>query len=375
MSDGLRITMLPAQEGDCLIIAYGKNPVRKKYILIDGGRAWTYENALKQYFSAHKIKKIEVLVITHVDRDHIDGMLKLIRDPDLNLQVGNVWFNTWDHLHGRKIKIPETVDDTEEFGAKMGEELSTEIIRKGWRWNSQFGGKAVELQNNPSGNIIHIGDCKLTLLSPDGYKLKALIPNWKKECQKAGITPGFMVNDYVVKDDEEEEFGGIDIEALADEAFSCDSSSANGSSIAFILEYKNRKILLAGDAHPDLLVDSLKKLGSSVEHPVQFDAFKVPHHGSKHNISKELLDLMKCDHYLLSTNGNYFKHPEQVAMARLIKYGTAGSTITFNYKTNYSKIWENANWQQKYHYKPVYPIYGQDGYLSLEFPCTSPAHG
>lgn len=366
MPDNLQVTMLPAKEGDCLMIAYGEN-LNKKYILIDAGRAWTYENALKQYLTNNGITKIELLVITHMDRDHIDGMLKLIRDPDLNLQVSNAWFNTWDHLHGLKIENPESDDDSEEFGARMGEELSTEIIAKNWRWNSQFAGRAVELDDDPASNIILIGDIKLTLLSPDRDKLEALIPDWKKECQKAGITPGFTVEDYIVTDDDLEDFGTIDIEALADEKFSDDHSPANGSSIAFILEYKNRKILLSGDAHPDLLVKSLKNLGSSVNNPIELDAFKVPHHGSKYNISKELLHLMKCDHYLLSTNGNYFKHPDDVAMARLIKYRTANSTISFNYKTDFTKIWENTNWQQNYQYKTNYPIDEQDGYLFLEF--------
>lgn len=348
------------------MIAYGENP-NKKYILIDAGRAWTYENALKQYLTDNGITKIELLVITHVDRDHIDGMLRLIRDPDLNLQVRNVWFNTWDHLHGLKIEKPGSDDDTEEFGAKMGEELSTEIIVKGWRWNSQFDRKAVELDDDPAGNIIQIGDIKLTLLSPDRDKLETLIPDWKKECQKAGITPGYTVEDYVVTDDDLEDFGTIDIEALDEEEFLDDPSEANGASIAFIIEYKNRKILLSGDAHEDLLVKNLKNLGSSVSNPIELDVFKVPHHGSKYNISKELLNLMKCDHYLLATNGNYFKHPHKVAMARLIKYGTADSTISFNYKTNYTEIWKNANWQQNYQYRTNYPIHGQDGYLCLEF--------
>ncbi|MBW1799850.1 MAG: hypothetical protein JRJ85_03890 [Deltaproteobacteria bacterium] len=366
MPDTLQITMLPAKEGDCLVITWGRTS-DKKYILVDGGRAWTYENALKRYLRDRGITEIELLVVTHVDRDHIDGMLKLIKDSNLNLMVRNIWFNTWDHLRGLKIENPEAEDDIEEFGAKMGEELSTEIISKSWRWNSCFDGQAVELRDDPGGNIIRIADMKLTLLSPDRDKLEALIPKWKKECQKAGITPGFTVKDYIIADDDLEDFGAVDIDALADEEFSNDHSDANGSSIAFILEYKNRKALLSGDAHPDLLVKSLTHLGVSKEDPLALDAFKVPHHGSKYNISKDLLSLMKCDHYLISTNGNFFDHPDDVAMARLMKYGTDDSTLSFNYKTDRTSIWEEVHWQRDYKYKTNYPPQGQDGYLSLEF--------
>lgn len=365
MSDNLKIAMLPAKEGDCLVIAYGENS-RQKYILIDTGRAWTYENALKNYLLANDILKIELLIITHVDRDHIDGMLKLVTDPALNLQVNHIWFNTYDHLRGNKIEKQLTEDDMEGLGAEMGEILSAQIIAKGWPWNRHFDGKAVALNEDMSNNIKQFGDIRLTLLSPDTEKFDCLIPKWEKECRDAGIAPGSEVKDYVVPDDDLEDFGTIDIEALAEEEYPDDHSPANGSSIAFIFHYKNRKMLLAGDAHPDLLIKSLKGLGVSEKNPIKLDAFKIPHHGSKYNISKPLLDMMTCDHYLISTNGNYFKHPDQAAMAKLIKYGTTDSTILFNYKTDQTKLWENATWQQKYKYKTNYPGDGQDGYISLK---------
>ena len=184
MPDILKITMLPAKEGDCLVIACGENPAMK-YILIDAGRVWTYENALKQYLTDNGITKIELLIVTHVDRDHIDGMLRLIKDPELNLQVSNVWFNTWDHLRGLEIENPES-DDTEEFGARMGEELSSEIIAKGWRWNTQFGGRAIELHDELAGNIIRIGDISLTLLSPNRENSRHYYPIGKMSARRLG---------------------------------------------------------------------------------------------------------------------------------------------------------------------------------------------
>lgn len=365
MPDTIKITMLPAKEGDCLVIAYGKNS-RRRYMLIDTGRAWTYENALRNHLLANDILEIELLIITHVDRDHIDGMLNLMTDPTLNLQVNHIWFNTFDHLHGNKIQKKLPSDDLEVFGAKMGETLSAQIIAKGWQWNRHFDGKAVAINEDLSNNIIRFGDIRLTLLSPDMEKLGYLIPKWEKECQDAGITPGSKIKDYVVPDDDLEDFGTIDIEALAEEEFPDDHSPANGSSIAFILEYKNRKMLLSGDAHPDLLIKSLKDAGVSENNPIKLDAFKIPHHGSKYNITTPLLHMMTCDHYLISTNGNYFKHPDQEAMAKLIKFGTTDSTICFNYETDQTKIWKNPNWQQKYKYKTNYPGDGQNGYLSLK---------
>lgn len=369
MPDTLSLTMLPAKEGDCLHISYGEDG-DLKHVLIDAGRKWTWRNALKQYLVDQSITKLELLVVTHVDRDHIDGMLALVKDSDLDLDVKHFWFNTWDHLSGDAIVLPadENPDnDIEPFGAKMGEELSTLVVEKNWPWNAQFLGLAVEISNIPDENIIGFGDLSLHLLSPDRRKLEELKPTWKKECEKAGLTPGSTVEDYVIDGDEIEEFGAVDIDELAAEPFKEDHSKANGSSIAFLLVYKGIKLLLSGDAHVDLLKESLIRMGATKAEPLKVNAFKVPHHGSKYNISKDLLALLNCENYLVSSNGNYFKHPEDVAMARLIKHGTKDSVISFNYKTEFNGFWENAEWESQFDYSTNYPEDATNGFLTLSF--------
>ncbi|MBD8527427.1 ComEC/Rec2 family competence protein [Pseudomarimonas arenosa] len=369
MPDSLSLTMLPAKEGDCLLLSYGA-PDARRHVLIDAGRNWTYKNALANLLAEQEIKTLELLVVTHVDRDHIDGMLALMRDPALDIKVRSIWFNTWAHLEGESITVVDTEDDdTEAFGAKMGEELSGLIVEKGWAWNSQFGGAAVVVSDTACGNIITLDELKLTLLSPTRAKLDELKPEWVKECRKAGITPGAVLKEYVLneEDDELESFGAINIDLLAAEPFSGDHSEANGSSIAFLAEYGGRRILLAGDAHEDVLVPQLQALGATPTTPLAIDAFKIPHHGSKYNVSKDLLQLIDCKHYLISTNGNYFKHPDDVAIARLIKFGGDNPTLHFNYDTQYNRHWRNAGLQAAHGYRVEYPEAGRDGFKVVEF--------
>lgn len=349
------------------MISYGPSTALK-YILIDGGRSWTYKHALKRYLSEHCINELELLVITHVDRDHIDGMLSMMQDNTLPLRAKNVWFNTWDHLEGKAIEVASSHDDLESFGAKMGEEISPLLMSKGWPWNRQFGGAAVKVGTQPEDNVILLGALRLTLLSPNQEKLDDLKPAWQKECQEAGITPGATLKEYVSDEDEDiESFGAVNIDALAAEPFIEDHSPANGSSIALLLEYGGRKLLLAGDAHADILQTGLQALGASAATPIAVDAFKIPHHGSKFNLSKDLLELLDCRHYLISTNGNYFKHPDEVAMARLIKFGTVDSTVHFNYKTKHNLLWKNDAWQLSYRYQVEFPSEESDGYKTLKF--------
>ncbi len=367
MADELTVTMLPAKEGDCIHVAWGAAP-EQKHLLIDAGRQWTWKHALKPYLQEKGITRLELLVVSHVDRDHIDGVLALIRDPELDLEVKEIWFNTWDHLLGESVSSLEEDDAIEHFGAKMGEKLGPQILRRRWPWNRRFAGRAVELSDTLTDSRFVLDELCLTLLSPDRARLEALQPVWKKECRKAGLTPGAKLEDYVPEEDDGlESFGQPGVDGLASEPFQEDGFAPNGTSIAFVLEYGDARVLLAADAHADLLVQGLKALGATPEQPLRLDAFKIPHHGSKYNVSKELLALTDCRHYLVSTNGNYFHHPDQVAIARLVKYGSEAAELDFNYRSDSNALWENRRWQHQYSYSIRYPGSGEDGWLSLSF--------
>ena len=52
------------------------------------------------------------------------------------------------------------------------------------------------------------------------------------------------------------------------------------SSIAFILELGKWKILMLGDASPDVIAKSLRLMGYSKERPCKIYYVKLSHHGS-----------------------------------------------------------------------------------------------
>src|SRR5687767_2317245 len=83
-----KIELLPAAHGDALWIEYGnsRDPVR---ILIDGGPAHTYERGLRARFQRLRSldraagrgdSRIDLFVVTHIDCDHIDGAVLLLRE-------------------------------------------------------------------------------------------------------------------------------------------------------------------------------------------------------------------------------------------------------------------------------------------------------
>ncbi|MGI3200863.1 hypothetical protein ACRJ4W_24935 [Streptomyces sp. GLT-R25] len=64
----IRFTMMPGEDGDCLLLEYGDGGFVRR-ILVDGGRSGTYP--LIKPTLAGLDGQVDVLVVTHVDQDHI----------------------------------------------------------------------------------------------------------------------------------------------------------------------------------------------------------------------------------------------------------------------------------------------------------------
>jgi len=353
----LELEMLPAREGDCLLLTYG-HPESPRRVLIDGGRSATYvdlKTRLNQLPEAQR--NFELVVVTHVDRDHIEGILAMLKDPARPIQFKDFWFNGYHHLIG---------DTVESFGARQGEMLSTEILIQRLPWNLAFKGKSVETRSGlPSVELE--GGLKLTILSPNRDKLEALVPRWEAECAEAGLIPGALVVPRSDLPAGLEAFGSFKIETAADEPFEKDPSKPNGSSIALLAEYEGKRLLLTGDAHADLLADSIQPLAQRAGGRLALDAFKLSHHGSAGNTSRTLLDLISCGTYLISTNGSIYSHPDRNALARVVRYGDREKEFVFNYETPQTSFWRNNVWQTKHGYRTRYASPGESGSVKLSF--------
>ncbi len=351
----LSLTLLPANEGDCLWLEYGG--ARKRRVLIDCGRKSTYRTLSKRIDELPADERsFELLVISHIDRDHIEGALELMADEELDVSFRDIWFNGYKHLEQAT---------GESFGVVQGEALTAYLSQPDVPWNEWFArGPVLWQEGEPLPEVTLAGGLKLTLLSPTLPKLAKLGREWLEVCKKEGLVPGHPPEP---EPPGEERFGPPDVERLAREEWPIDTAEANGSSIAFVAEYEGKRVLFAADAHPDVLERALRHLTGDAS-AVHFDAVKVSHHGSAHNTTRELLELIECDTWLFSTNGSYFHHPSDVAVAKIIKHGNAGGRrkrLVFNYRSDESEVWNTASLKKKWGYATVYPPAATPGLLTL----------
>jgi hypothetical protein len=355
-----RIEMLPAAHGDSLLIAYGE-PAAPHHVLIDGGPLYAYRD--KKFTERTTLSKrirqlldaggsLELMVITHVDADHIESPVKLLGSKPTELEIGDVWFNAWQHL------VPRAADL---LGPLQGEMLSALIQRKELPWNRAFGGGAVAIRPEEPLPVVELpGGMRLTLLSPTVAGLAGLSREWAQVLRKEGLdpdSPDEALERLMVSRLKPEDLLGdesLDVESLAARPFNGDDGLPNGSSIAFLAEYEGKRCLFAGDAHAPVLQGSIEKLLRQEEAPrLRLDAFKIPHHGSKNNISAGLLNLLRCKRYLVSTNGDIFHHPDREAIARII-VGGGEPALCFNYCSDENAVWNKKGLREQHRYATAY---------------------
>ncbi len=317
MSIKPKITFLPVDNGDSIVIT-----IDDYTILIDGGLANKYK-ILKQHLTSNKIQTINLLILTHSDRDHIGGIISLIKDFDFAIET--IWFNSYDKLS--QLFDKETKDTSKdisigslsrEISFAKAKTLSGLLDEQNKHYESIFNEKFENYKYD-------IGDIKFTFLSPSKKVLSDLYKQWSIE------------DNRICKKEISSTVKGIKtIEDYAKNIEKCkpDSSIQNASSIAFILSYKDSNFLLLGDAHIDVIVASLKALNYNQNNKLYVDFIKLSHHGSNANISQEFLDIVETKKYIISTNGKSHNHPDMETLSLLVvdaKTKNKKIELSFNY--------------------------------------------
>jgi hypothetical protein len=202
---------------------------------------------------------------------------------------------------------------------------------------------------------------RATIVGPTRTELQILLQEWEQVLAEEHWVPGDPER-ALAELDERSRFKGppplsvLPPDVLGDD-FQPDPSKANGASIAFILEdVDGRRCLLTGDAHSGVLVPQLEALGGGAR--IKVDAFKLPHHGSKKNVSRELLAAVDPKRYLLSSSGVKYGHPDTVTIERILARHTGSQrkpNLSFNYRSAYSEMWADPDLQKARAYVATFP--------------------
>lgn len=339
---GMEVYMLQAGIGDCILVRCGEGE-KKINILIDSGQgASVFEKAIRKI--KRNNEKIDMLVLTHDDNDHVKGACNLLkqlnggeagkRNPCAKKVLGElteerILFN----FGGNDTEVLLKAEDVKELSEQIMEQidfhkldfvLSDEKEQEGipypnmiqLRWECENGEVESEIIRQPTEEDLNTEKehLEIIMLSPKRETLLRYIENAWKDLKKKEVLLKASESKKVSEWNKSIQYWMENPMKMGD-----DGKMANNASIAFLLRYKGMYALFAGDAAPDDMVAAGQEyLGRSGKTEKYLDValIKLPHHGSSHNINREFLNFFRTKTYLISTKSHSgYQHPGKGTLA------------------------------------------------------------
>ncbi len=234
--------------------------------LVDGGPSSTLDRAIAPALEAHGITPqdggLDWLCVSHVDSDHIGGVLSLVRR---GYSVDRFLYNTPSPFPGQDVAPaagPPGAGSTESELTKLVRPIEQDDVLPASYGQGQdlldlVIARDLHLLNPPdnerllTGATLDIDGLAVQVVAPSAGRIDALLAAWAAEVG-SGVTPA--------------------------SSKTMDDSITNLSSLSLLLIDGDRKALFTGDQLEDDIVAGLKALGHQL--PMHVDVLKVPHHGS-----------------------------------------------------------------------------------------------
>lgn len=342
-----------AECGDAIRISYIGSDGNPHNIFLDSGYERTYRNILRQEINTliQAGESIDLWIISHIHDDHIGGIMKYIKSVEgKEIQdITKAWFYNPPRQYAVSSNTKENISSI--MGIDQGDNLF-----KFLRTNSKLSKKDINTNLETQsffGLRIHILSPTSSTITKLRNKYKTGIPLQTNEIDEISYATAAAQYDYDKK-----------IEDFSLDEFNEDDSLENRSSISALIEYQNKKILWLADSHPSVIVESLTQKGYSVKQPLICDYVILSHHGSKGNNSSSLFDMIKCDKYVISSNGEN-KHclPNKEVLAKIVRNKNRDLSIPyflyFTYDTPNLRdmfLSDSKNVYDKWNFQTIYSI-------------------
>lgn len=321
-------------------------------IMVDCG--W-FDNIIRNYVENECLGRIDLLIVTHYDTDHIEGITAMLHEmPDL--EIGSILFNTYKrNPNADSIPFPEELQQSlqdlsgkmpivvirdvvnHKVAAKHAVTLSQIILDKE-SWNAVWHKERITIDtpDMPLGTDGKFGE--LVFLSPTEAALDELDREYKKyflqvmnikqevdyygnenlyemlirifvNNMEKGKTPTSKIAYAPITDNSDlTDYARLPLQPM---------TKSNKASLAFVWQKGEHRILFMGDADPSVVEESLKSKFHLQDNKLPLDAMKVSHHGSKDSTSSELLNIIDTDKFFITGGEKEFR-PHINALSRII---------------------------------------------------------
>ncbi len=319
----MKVFFYPAGCADAARIQFTGNDGKVHNVLIDAGKPGAFSKFIKQDIQqiSRNGETLDGWIVSHIHDDHIGGVLAYLDA----VERGELLHTKMQWLYNSPRKNNAVLN---QIYAQSSEAKS---IRQGDRLISylQFTDQLPQ-QDITAGFNIDLHGLQITVLSPAAENLARLHQKYAPE------------NNLAFEREEDESISSAVSKKISDyhtpidgftyENWSEDNSIENASSIAVVTEYGSKKILWLADAIPSVVAESLRKLGYSKDNPFTCDLVKVSHHASSGNNSIALYQMIRCNHFLISADGeNKYALPNKECLVTIMRHVQREGTCHFYY--------------------------------------------
>ena len=329
--------------GDCIFLML-ENGCHTLNIMVDCGK---YIDEIDNFVKTELKNKIDYLIVTHIDNDHINGLITMLT-KNSDLIIGNIIYNCYQRLIKNAIpwtdkmtenvsrlygKLPIVIDMiSQDINEEKAVTLAECILRKEeWNrtWQREYvtdESPAIQLANN-MGRIIFLSPSQAALDQLDKKYRKLfwqqLYKQKEEEYEKEETIYEALMRIAQLDEDEEikeENVNDCTINEHTLKQYACQSLSKmddnNMASIAFVWEHQGHRILFMGDADPTQVSKAIEEAYKDETKPIIFDLIKVSHHGSAHSTSKELMNMADSERFFFT--GGAKERPSLQTLGRII---------------------------------------------------------
>jgi hypothetical protein len=316
------------------------------YYLVDGGYAGTADN-IHNYLKIHYgSDRIDHIVLTLGDQDHISGIIKIIELGAI--EIGCLWMlKPWDYVQ-ELLDIFPTRSDPDYLRGRLRND-----------YPSLFELEKLAIKNSipikaPFANQ-NIGF--FTVLSPTkDFYLEMIGQSAGLHLLKAKKRLLEIFSSLLITEQLGCFHGGEDFKAE-------DTSPENNTSVIQYGDLNGSKFLFTGDSGKKALIQALEHpLLRSSKVPL-VDHFQIPHHGSRRNLSSEILDVLfgpridkqkdyiKTFTAIVSAAKKDSSHPKNTVVRAVIhRGGEVFTTKNGGYRKHYNAP-ERKGWKRPF---PLY---------------------
>jgi beta-lactamase superfamily II metal-dependent hydrolase len=313
-----QLEAVQAKDGDCFLLHYDSGG-KLGLILIDGGSAGVYSDSLKPRLQQLRGKTpmldLRMVIVSHIDADHITGVLDLFRQmgklqddgQSLPYKIGTLWHNAFGKLVKSHTAGAESAAVSAAVGGEVAvlRELDEDVaavvasVKQGDELR-KYATQITTINKEASGDLIFapegqkreykIADSlRFTILGPQETELNNLDREWNKSKSKKsqGASEQSVSADYLNRT----------VPNLSSIVILATKTEGNG---------QTRRMLLTGDAGGDLILEALERQQLlDANRKIKVDLLKVQHHGSNHSVDEDFFRRVLADTYVISGNGKH----------------------------------------------------------------------